>query len=279
MVSRHSAFYSPLIAAIAGGFLEREGLEATYSVLGPGQRSHVLIRGGEVDVMQSAVSSNWKPRERGEAPLPVHFAQINCRDGFFLVAREPDPDFAWTKLEGRALAADHGLQPVVMLRYAVRHNGAKWSKIAVVDAGTPEEMAAAFRAGTGDYVHLQGPAAQQIVQEGAGHIVASVGAAMPPVAFSSLCASRAFLETPASEGFLRAFAAAKEWTRSAPPAEVATAEASFFPGIAREALVNAIRAYQQLGCWDGGIGIPAGLYAQALNVFEQAGEIRERHAF
>ena len=77
---------------------------------------------------------------------------------------------------------------------------------------------------------------------------------MPPVAFSSLCASREFLETPASEAFLRAFAAAKEWTRSAPPEEIATAEVSFFPGIAREALIAAIRAYQQLGNFEEAAG-------------------------
>jgi hypothetical protein len=34
--------------------------------------------------MQSAVSSNWKPREQGIEPLPVHFAPINQRDGFFI---------------------------------------------------------------------------------------------------------------------------------------------------------------------------------------------------
>ena len=89
MVSRHSAFYSPLICSITGGFLEQEGLASTYAVLGPGERSHVLIHEKRVDVMQSAVSSNWKPMEQGESPLPVHFAQINQRDGFFLVARGP----------------------------------------------------------------------------------------------------------------------------------------------------------------------------------------------
>ncbi len=162
MVSRSSAFYSPLICSIAAGFLEDEGLSATYRILGKGQRSHVLIRNGCVDIMQSAVSSNWKAIERGEAPLPIHFAQINQRDGFFLVGCEDDPSFQWKKLEGRTLLADHGLQPLVMLRYAVHHNGADWRKIHVIDAGTPEEMEVCFRAGAGDYVHLQAPAPQQL---------------------------------------------------------------------------------------------------------------------
>jgi hypothetical protein len=38
MVYRHSAFYSPILSAIAGGFLAHEGFEATYAVMPP-QRS------------------------------------------------------------------------------------------------------------------------------------------------------------------------------------------------------------------------------------------------
>ena len=82
-----------------------------------------VIGAGAVDIMQSAVSSNWKPMEQGESPLPVHFAQINQRDGFFLVGREPDTAFEWSKLAGKAVVADHGAQPLVMLKYAARFNG------------------------------------------------------------------------------------------------------------------------------------------------------------
>ena len=93
IVSRHSAFYSPLISTIAGGFLADQGIEATYGVLQPGQRSHALLREGEVDVMQSAVGSNWGPMEKGETGLPVHFAQINRRDGFFSRRQRAGPGF------------------------------------------------------------------------------------------------------------------------------------------------------------------------------------------
>src|SRR5204862_2180905 len=138
-----------------------------------------------VDIVQSAVSSNWRLIESGETPRPVHFAQINRRDGFFLAGRRADPEFAWKKLEGATLLADHGLQPLVMLKYAVHHNGADWQKLRVVDAGSPEQMDAAFRAGEGDYVHLQAPASHQIAKDGAGAVVASVGRSLPQVAFSS----------------------------------------------------------------------------------------------
>ena len=210
MASRHSAFYSPLLACVR--LLRDEGHDAPYSVLGAGQQTYVLIRDGVVDVVQSAVSSNWKARERGVEPLPVHFAQINQRDGFFLTGREPDPAFDWKKLEGRTLLPDPGDQPLAMLKYAVKQNGAEWARIKIL------------RKGEADYTHQQGPVAS-------GEIVASVGASMPPVAFSSLCSSRAHLKTDEHRVFVQTFQRAREWVRSARPEEVAAAETEFFPGV------------------------------------------------
>ena len=42
--SRHSAFYSPLIASISAGFLEKEGIEATYRVLAPGETAAIYVK-------------------------------------------------------------------------------------------------------------------------------------------------------------------------------------------------------------------------------------------
>jgi NitT/TauT family transport system substrate-binding protein len=279
MVSRHSAFYSPLIATIAGGFLAEEGLEGAYAVLQPGQRSRHLLAAGEVEVMQSAVGSNWEPMGAGEADLPVHFAQINQRDGFFLSSRTERTDFQWSDLEGAELLADHGGQPMLMLRYAAKQRGVDWERVRAIDAGGVDAMDAAFRAGRGALIHQQGPAPQQLEHEGLAHIVASVGEAMPPVAFSSLSATRAFLETGKARAFTRAYAKARAWVRSAPAAEVAEKEQSFFPAIAPEALTAAIGRYQSLGCWQGELEIPRDLYEQALDVFLSGGAIQRRYAY
>jgi NitT/TauT family transport system substrate-binding protein len=258
MASRHSAFYSPLLVCVR--FLRDEGHDAPYSVLAPGQQTYALIRDGAADVVQSAVSSNWKLRERGVEPLPVHFAQINCRDGFFLVAREPDPTFEWKKLEGRSLLADRGDQPLAMLKYAVRHNGVEWNRIRTVPRGDA------------DYTHQQGPITD-------GVIVTSVGASMPAVAFSSICSSRAFVGTPEHQTFLATFRRAREWARSAGAEEVAATEAEFFPGVSAELLADTVRRYQELGCWQGDTEIPRDLYEQALDVFKAVGGITWRHPY
>jgi NitT/TauT family transport system substrate-binding protein len=166
-----------------------------------------------------------------------------------------------------------------MLKYAARFNGVAWARLEAIDAGAPEEMARAFRQGRGAYVHLQSPAAHQLEADGVGHVVASVGASMPQVAFSSLCCSRAFAETEIFRTFLLAYRDAREWVRTAPAAEVARAEAGFFEGYSTDALAAAIGRYQALGCWEGGLEIPRDLYEQALNVFQTEGVIARRHAY
>ena len=279
LVSRHSSFYSPLIAAVTAGFLVEEGLEPAYSVLGKDQTARDLIRKGEVDVVQAAVGSNWGPMEKGEKDLPVHFAQINLRDGFFLAGRERDPAFNWKKLEGKSLVADHGGQPLIMLKYAAHCQGVEWNRINVIDAGGVEEIDAVFRGGRGDYVHQQGPSPQQLEIERIGYVVAAVGQAMPPVAFSSLMASQAFLETEMAPAFTRAYQKARLWVAEAPAREVAEKEAVLFPNIDLEALSSSIASYQKLGCWQGDLTITRELYDQALNVFLYSEAISARHPY
>jgi len=270
--SRHTAFYSPLICTMAAGFLEKHGLEFTYGVLAPGETAAGMIRDGKTDVMQSAPSTNWAKMDKGETGFPLHFALINQRDGFFLFGRERS--FNWKDLEGKTLLADHGSQPLAMLRYAIRYNGVDWTRIDVVNAGSPADMSAAFRAGKGDFVHLQAP-----VPELQDQTAVSVGAAMPPNAFSSLCASREFIAGETCRSFAKAFSEAKEWVRQTAAEEIAAREASYFPGVGESALASAIARYQSIGVWDGGIEIHRALYEQSLNVFESTGGIKQRHPY
>lgn len=270
--SRHTAFYSPLISTMAARFLEQHGLQYDYNVLAPGETAAGLIRAGRVDVMQSAPSTNWAKMDKGETGFPLHFALINQRDGFFLFGREKG--FHWKDLEGKTLLADHGSQPLAMLRYAIRYNGVDWRKIDVVNAGSPAEMTRAFLAGKGDFVHLQAPA-----PELAEFTAVSVGASMPPNAFSSLCASREFIESEKCRSFAKAFAEAKEWVRNTSAEEIAAKESSFFPGIDEAVLASAIAQYKSIGVWSGGIEIPRDLYEQSLNVFESTGAIKQRHPY
>ena len=222
--TRFSAFYSPLIATAAGGFLSEEELEPALSIAPPGVSAIEALLDGSAHVVQSAPSQGLSSLEKGEQPAAVHFARINEKDGFFLTARQPDPDFAWANLTGRRVLVDHGGQPMAMFLYACLRQGIDPAAINIEDAGNAGEMDAAFRAGRGDFIHQQGPAPQQLEHDGVGHVVTALGDAIGPCAFSSLATTRDWLNTDMAAAFMRAYRKARQWINTAPAAEIAKIE-------------------------------------------------------
>lgn len=279
MVYRHSVFYSPLIATIAGGFLKDEGLDATYCQKPPQRNLYDMFRQGEVHVMQAAVSTSWDPLSKGIREIPVHFAQINQRDGFFITGRPGQKPFDWKQLEGARLLADHAQQPFAMLKYGLHLKGVDVRRIQLIDAGGPEAMERAFREGEADFVHLQGPVPQQLERDGVGTVVAAMGEVIPPVAFSSLMAPREFLRTETSRAFMRAYERALRFVIQSPAKEIAEVEASFFPGISIDAVASAISRYQQLGTWRSDPAITRDQYEVAMDIFIFAGVFTQRYLY
>ena len=276
--ARPTIFYAPLIAAVTQGFLKKQGVEANFHWLG----STPLVEGlrnGSVDVIQSAVSNYWGLADRGETVIPVHIAEINRRDGFFLLRRGEGAAFDWRALEGKTIVAELGGQPAHMLRYALTYNKVDVSKVRLVDGGGGAALRAAFRSGAGDFGHFQGAVAQQVELDGEGRIVASVGASMPEVSFSTVCCLPSFVEQPAYRPFLRAFAQAKAWAHGAPAKDVAENVAPQFSDASPDAMVKAVQAYQRLGCWAGPLGVTRAHYDQALSVFRAAGAVKGDYAF
>jgi NitT/TauT family transport system substrate-binding protein len=276
--TRFSAFYSPLIATLAGGFLKEEGFEPRHSVAPAGKSAIAGLLDGTVHVCQSAPSQGFVSLEKGQAPPAVHFAQINEKDGFFLTARAPDPAFTWERLTGRRVLVDHGGQPLAMFKYACHRRGLDYAAIHAVDVPSTQ-MDDAFRKGEGDYIHQQGPAPQQLEHDKVGHVVASVGEAIGPCAFSSLAATREWLRTDAAKRFIRAYRKARAWLIATPAAKVAEAEASFFPEIDRAVLTSTIASYQTLGCWTPHVEITRPAFDVALDVFLHARLITKRHRY
>jgi len=279
MVSRHAAFYSPLIAGVAAGFFAEEGFAPTYAVVPAGTTVAQHIAAGDVDVAQSAVSASWLALERGQPSPLSHFAQVNQRDGFFLAARDGAGTFRWEQLCAGGLLYVHGGQPQAMLAYALHRKGIELSELQGINRGSTQEMLQAFRAGEGAWFHEQGPYPQQLETEGVARVVAAVGEVIGPVAFSSVAATRDWARGPAAPRFMRAYRKARAWVNSAPPAEVAAREAAYFPGITPGALTRAIEAYQNLGTWSGDVAIEREPYERALDVFAHSKLITRRHPY
>jgi len=271
-----SAFYSPLIVTMAGGFLKQEGLDHEWSVSPPGKSAVDAVIDGSAHVAQSAASHGFNASPRGEPPYPLHFAQVNEMDGFFISGREADPDFSWDKLEGAEVVMFKAGQPNAMFRYACYKAGIDYDKIIPVTPGGPDDIDKAFRSGQGQYVQQQGPYPQQLETEGLGNIVAQVGPRIGPCAFSSLAASRAWLESDMAKAFTRAYTNARRYLNEASAKEIAATEKPFFPDIDAIALENCIATYQQLGCWTPHVEITRDAYEVTLDVFQYTGGISER---
>ena len=248
--TRFSAFYSPLISAISGGFLKEQGLDPTSAKISPVHRR------------------KWQSRKYCDTIISLHASIMLVRKPELLDVRPR-----------KKIIVDHGVQPMVMFRYACHRSGIDFSQLDVIDAGNSSEMDAAFRGGLGDYIHLQGPAPQQLEHDAVGYVVASVGDAIGTCGFSSLAATKNWLVSDMAKAFMRAYRNTRAYINETPAEEIAAAEASFFPHIDRKVLVHTMATYQKLGCWSPHVEITPAAYEVTLDVFEHAGRIKTRHPY
>lgn len=274
-----SAFYSPLISTMSGGFLKAEGIDASHSVAAPGVSAIKALEEGTAQVIQSAPSQGFTSLGKGETPTAIHFAQINEMDGFFITAREADAAFEWKKLEGADVVMFGGGQPLAMFKYACHKAGIDFDKINAINPGGAADIDKAFRAGEGTYVQQQGPFPQQLEADGVGHVVAQVGPKIGPNAFSSLASTREWLATDQAKAFMRAYKKTRAYMIETPAAEIAKAEKSYFPNTDEAVLAKCIETYQQLGCWTPHVEITKPAFEVALDVFEHFGTLKQRYAY
>jgi NitT/TauT family transport system substrate-binding protein len=274
-----SAFYSPLISAMSGGFLEAEGLQPAWSIAPPGVSALDALNDGSAHVVQSALSQGFAPLNKGEIPAEVHFAQINEMDGFFLTGREADRGFTWNKLEGAEVVMFEGGQPLAMFKYACHKAGIDFGKIKRICPGGAAAIDQAFRAGQGQYVHQQGPYPQRLQADGVGHIVAQVGKQIGPCGFSSLAATRDWLKTDMAKAFVRAYRKTRIYMNETSAAEIAKAEKPYFPDVDEAVLADCIGTYQRLGCWTPHVEITRAAYEKTLDVYEYNGLLKQRYRY
>ena len=278
MVSRHSAFYSPLIATISGNFLDQYGISASYHIADKGNTIEE-VGNGNMDIGQAAVSGSWSYLENMQKPPVTHFAQINSYDGFFILGRKELDFFSWNEITKGKFLFVHGGQPEAMLRYALSKKGIDLDRVDKIFSNGGDEMMKQWDDGIADFFHEQGAYPQQLEYEYKGKILGSVGEVIGPVAFSSLISRWDWVRSDIYYKFIEAYAKAREWVNTAEPFEVAEIEKDYFPNISIESISKAIEFYQKLGTWDKDIKIEPELYEKALDVFEFSNLIKSRYDY
>lgn len=279
MALRHSAFYSPLLYTIKGGFLAEQGLNANYHVATSPQHLFDSLNDGTVHLSQLAVAASFNELENGRNPEIVHFAQINQRDGFFIAGKPQAEHFEWTQLMDNKVLVDHLFQPLAMFRYALYKLDIDEKQINIIDAGDVHKMDTAFRNGEADFIHQQGPAPQQLEYDGKAKVLTAVGDVIGDVAFSSLCATRSWLKTEQAKAFMKAYRNACTALLETPASEIARLEADLFPQIELQVLTDTIATYQKLGCWSVDPVISEKSYDTLLDVFLYNQMISKKHPY
>ena len=184
-------FYTPIYVAVSGGFFYRRGLNAMFSTMPEGGSAMDMLRNGDADVIQTGISRSLVELDDGRADAPLHVAEINRRDGFFLVSRQPADGWTWKSLEGARLAPV-GFTPVPWnsLRAAMLKRGVDLDAVDLRFGLPAADAIARFRAGELDCVHLPHPQALALADEGGGaHIAAAVGPELGLLCYSSFAAT------------------------------------------------------------------------------------------
>lgn len=278
----HSVFYAPVYVAVSLGFCSQEELDVEVYAPKPNEDRMAMVARGEVDATQSAPSAGLLSLDKGEANVPLHFAQINRRDGFFIVQRPKRKSFQWKDLEGaELLPAAFAPQPWLSLQYALRKQGVDVSKIRLIKLPSLNAQEDAFRKGQGDFVHLQQPYTERLIAQGVGVLAAAVGPVIGNVAFSSLAAERERLlhQDPAIASFCRAFYRAQRWIQKAPPHEVARAVQPYFQDTDLQILSKSVKRYQDMQTWASSPLISESDYEVIQDIFFTGGAIKKRYSY
>ncbi|HLN65147.1 MAG TPA: ABC transporter substrate-binding protein [Symbiobacteriaceae bacterium] len=246
----HSIFYAPQYVAQAKGFFAEEGIDLDFSTAQGSDKGTAALLAGTADIALVGPETTVFVYQQ-ETPNKVKlFAQITTTDGSFLVARQPDPNFAWEKLQGKSVV---GWRPGSMPQLVA---GALFKRHGVTDLNyisnlSAPAMAGAFQSGQGDYLQVFEPIVSQLEKAGVAYPVAAIGPAYGDVPYTGYTATDEYIKKNPEiiQAYTNAIYKAMLYLQRTDPAVVAKEVAPYFEGTDPALLESSIRRYQQSGGW------------------------------
>ena len=278
-----SVFYTPIYVSVAGGFFEKEGLDVDFKTCPP-EFAHplsALNRGGadiaQSGIMRSIISSDW-----GAVTVPMHFAKINSRDGFFVLSRIKQEPFLWESLKGaKLIPVGFSPMPWASLQFALRRHGVEPDELDLVTGLSFDDGISAFREGHAEYIHVPQPAAELLLDDGMGHVAVALGPENGHLAYSSFAATNQFLDSQPEtvQRFTIGFANALEWLAANNAQEVGQAIASFFPEVSLELVVKSVARLKAQDNWPTDPVLAQPEYENLHDILVAAGLAKERQPY
>ncbi|MFZ5944173.1 MAG: ABC transporter substrate-binding protein [Bacillota bacterium] len=276
----HSVFYAPLYAAINNGFFQEEGIELELTTGQGADKVMTAILSGQADIGFMGPEATVYVFNEGKEDYAVNFAQLTKRDGSFLVAREPDPNFTWEKVKGKTIIGGRkGGMPEMTLEYVLKNKGIMPNKdVEVLTNIQFALMAGAFTGGTGDYVTLFEPVAATLEKQGAGYVVASVGLDSGEIPYTVFSAKKSYLEKNKDiiQKFTNAIYRGQKWIQEKSPEEIAKAIKPSFPDSDEAVLTAVAKRYKEIDAWAKDPLFSPEAFERMQDVMELAGELNKR---
>jgi NitT/TauT family transport system substrate-binding protein len=247
----HSPFYTPVYVAHRLGAFQAEALLVTLSVAPPGQATE-LIQRGEADLAVSGLMRSYVLADQPEPRRLLSIAEINSRDGFFILARRSEDGFNWPDLEGsRLILFAEAPTPWMCLLDVLRRHGVSLERISVLRGlGVPQAVEAFLR-GEADYLQTGQPVAEQLLDAGAAHLAAAMAEAVGRLPYSSLLVTPEFRRTRPDlcQRAVGALARAQRWIARNDPTAVADLIAPDFASVSVPILRKVVARFQAAGTW------------------------------
>lgn len=276
----HSVFYAPQYVAITEGFFAEEGLEVEL-INGQGaDKTMTALLSDQADIGFMGPEASVYVYNQGKDDYAINFAQLTQRDGSFLLAREPMPNFRFEDVKGKTIIGGRkGGMPEMTLEYVLKQNNVYPGKDVNVRTDIQfAVMAGAFTGGEGDFVTLFEPVASTLEKEGTGYIVASIGEAGGYIPYTCYSAKKSFMEKNPEiiQKFTNAIYKGMKWVEVHSPEEIAQSIAPQFPDADLEILTKVAKRYKDQDTWKPDLILTEEGLNHMMDIIELAGELDKR---
>lgn len=279
----HSIFYAPFYVAIEGGFFESQGITIELTNGGGSDASMTALLSNSCDVALLGPETGIYTLIGESQAQPVIFAQLTKRDGSFLMARNPIENFSWSSLSGsEIIAGRRGGSPAMSLEYALNKNNLFNGQNVTLNFDVQFNLtAAAFIAGTGDYVTMFEPTASEYVREGKAYIVASVGEESGEAPFTCFMTKKQYFENNKDllKRFLTAMYNAFRYIEETPVDKIADILIDQFPSTTKQSIIDSLNSYISIDAWQKDMIMTEQAFNRLQDIMENAGELDKRVSF
>jgi NitT/TauT family transport system substrate-binding protein len=255
-------FYAPFYAALALGAYREEGVEVRMVSAPRPSESARGLADGTVDVTWGGPMRVMHTYEQDPSCDLVCFCEVVTRDPFFLIGRTAKRDFQLADLMGERVATVSEVPtPWLCLQEDMRRAGLDSAKLDRVTGQSMASNSGALRRGEVDVVQLFQPFAEELLEEGVGHVWYAA-AERGPTSYTTLYARRSLLaqRRDECERMVRAIHRTLKWVHAGDGARLAAAIATYFPDVPQQGLANALDRYKALGLWGRDTRLPRSGY-------------------